>query len=297
MNTKQAKALSLPDFLARLGHQPARTRGPDIWYASPFRPDEKTPSFKVDHQRNVWFDFGEGHGGTIIDLVQRLYAPADVARALSIIADVHGGSAVPAAASRAAEPPAPKERPVVESVGAIADRALEAYVRSRAIPLDLARLYLQEIHYRAEGRPYKALAFANDSGGFEVRNPGFKGTVGPKDVSYLAVPGRDDAAVFEGAFDLLSALAHYRRERPASNVLVLNSVGMLERGIERLGAAGIRRLQAYLDHDSAGTGAWERLLLEPWDLRDSSGFYAGHKDANEFLKERARSAGGEHGRE
>ena len=67
MNSKQAKELPLPDFLAQLGYQPANVRGPDIWYRSPFRPDERTPSFKIDRNKNVWFDFGLGQGGTIID--------------------------------------------------------------------------------------------------------------------------------------------------------------------------------------------------------------------------------------
>lgn len=288
MNTKQAKELSLPDFLAQLGHAPVRTRGSDIWYTSPFRPDEHTPSFKIDHQKNVWFDFGMGKGGTIIDFVQHLYNTTDVARALSLIVDVNGGTATPAVTRHAPEMDAPRSRPVVQSVGAVTDRALEAYVLDRAIPLDLARLYLQEIRYQVEGRDYKALAFANDSGGFEVRNPGFKGSIGTKDITYLAIPERIDAAVFEGVFDLLSALTYYGMDRPASNVLVLNSVGMLDRGVERLDGAGIRRLQTYLDHDPAGDNTWQQLRQRgTWDMRDASSFYLGYKDANEFLKERA----------
>jgi hypothetical protein len=287
MNSKQAKELSLPDFLGRLGHEPARTRGNDIWYTSPFRPNEKTPSFKIDHQKNVWFDFGMGQGGTIIDLVQNLYRTPDVAKALSIIADVDGGVA------HACEWPtpcaeAPQTRPVIESVGGITDRMLEQYVRDRAIPLDLARVYLQEIRYRAGDRDYRALAFANDSGGFEVRNPGFKGTIGKKDISYLPNRARNDAAVFEGAFDFLSTLAHYERDRPESNVLVLNSVGMAERGMARLDAHGIQRVHAYLDHDPAGEGVLARLKQRGPLVHDASGFYLGFKDANEFLQDRRK---------
>lgn len=289
MNSKQAKELSLPDFLGQLGYAPARARGPDLWYTSPFRPQEHTPSFKIDRTKNVWFDFGMGQGGTIIDFVQHLYQVNDVARVLSTIAEVSGGvahaTAVPAFRASPATEAKPKERPLVETVTEIQDRALEAYLTSRAIPLDLARLYLQEIHYQVEGRSYRALAFPNDSGGFEVRTPSFKGTVGTKDITYLPNPERRDAAVFEGAFDLLSALAYYGRERPASNVLVLNSVAMQERAVERLREAGIDRLQTYLDHDAAGTSA-RAFLAEHgmWDMHDASGFYEGHKDVNAFWK-------------
>lgn len=58
MNSNQAKELSLPDFLGRLGFEPARMRGHDAWYTSPFRPNEHTPSFKIDQGKNVWYDHG-----------------------------------------------------------------------------------------------------------------------------------------------------------------------------------------------------------------------------------------------
>jgi hypothetical protein len=60
MNSNQAKELSLPDFLAQLGYEPARLRGQDAWYTSPFRPAERTPSFKTDQVKNVWYDHGMG---------------------------------------------------------------------------------------------------------------------------------------------------------------------------------------------------------------------------------------------
>lgn len=107
-------------------------------------------------------------------------------------------------------------------------------------------------------------------------------------------PGRPDAAVFEGAFDLLSTLAHYGRDRPESNVLVLNSVGMAERGIERLAAHGIQTVHAYLDHDQAGEELLSRLREREPLVQDASGFYLGFKDANEFLQDRRKR---ERGRE
>jgi hypothetical protein len=94
-----------------------------------------------------------------------------------------------------------------------------------------------------------------------------------------------DAAVFEGAFDLLSALAHYKRDQPASNVLVLNSVSMIDRAVTTLRGQGITKLSAFLDHDAAGADAWEQLRAQgPWEMLDASRFYAGFKDINEFLQ-------------
>ena len=66
------KRIDLVGYLDSLGHQPKLIRNSDYWYYSPFR-QEKTPSFKVNRQRNVWFDHGTGEGGTIIDLGVKLF--------------------------------------------------------------------------------------------------------------------------------------------------------------------------------------------------------------------------------
>jgi DNA primase len=40
-------------------------------YYSPFR-SETAPSFKVDFRKNLWYDFGSGEGGTMVDLVMKI---------------------------------------------------------------------------------------------------------------------------------------------------------------------------------------------------------------------------------
>ena len=284
MNTKQAKAEPLHEFLGRMGYQPAHVRGNDLWYTSPFRPDERTPSFKIDRVKNVWFDHGLGAGGTIIDFIEHLHQTGDVSRALSTIADILGRPAAPLNALPAVSQK-PRAAPVIDSIGALADRQLEAYVLSRSIPLELARLHLQEIGYRVDGNAYRALAFPNDAGGFEVRSPSFKGTVGPKAVRFLEKPESRTAAVFEGVFDFLSVLAYHGRAQANSNVLVLNSLSLLEEGMGRLSRAEVKRLYAYLDHDRAGEAGLQTLFRAYGDsLVDASGLYRGHKDANDYLK-------------
>ena len=293
MNSKQAKAEPLPEFLGRMGYQPAQVRGNDIWYRSPFRPDERTPSFKIDQVKNVWFDHGLGVGGTIIDFVQHLNQTENVSRVLSTIADILGrpvalGASSPIVYSgggRIAD--TPRTPPVIESLGVIADRKLEAYLMSRAIPVELARMYLQEIVYRVDDDAYRALAFPNDAGGFEVRSPSFKGTVGRKAIRFFNKPESRTAAVFEGVFDFLSVLAYHQKDRASSNVLVLNSVALLEEGVDRLTLSDVKELHTYLDHDAAGQNAREILAARwPDGLQDASGLYHGHKDMNDFLKSR-----------
>ena len=155
------------------------------------------------------------------------------------------------------------EKPQLVSITEIQNPMLEAYLRSRALPVDLARVYFEEAVYRFDGREYRALAFANDAGGYELRSPSFKGTLGSKDLRFIpATTLRPDAVVFEGAMDFVSALAHFGRERSDANVLVLNSTALTERGMRRLLEEGIHTTQTYFDHDASGRQATKRFELE-----------------------------------
>lgn len=71
MNTRlfscsEAKKIDLVEYLEILGFRPQKIRNNDYWYHSPLR-EEKTPSFKVNRKLNVWYDYGLGKGGDIIE--------------------------------------------------------------------------------------------------------------------------------------------------------------------------------------------------------------------------------------
>src|SRR5690349_9464238 len=61
-----AKQIDMVDYLASLNHHPEKIHNEDYWYVSPLR-DEKTASFKVNRQKQVWYDHGLGKGGDLID--------------------------------------------------------------------------------------------------------------------------------------------------------------------------------------------------------------------------------------
>ena len=61
------RQISLADFLARLGHEPVRRSGNELWYLAPYR-NERTPSFRVNVAKRLWYDFGLGKGGDIFTL-------------------------------------------------------------------------------------------------------------------------------------------------------------------------------------------------------------------------------------
>jgi len=56
MNTNEAKRIRIEEYLHSLGYNPVRRQGNSLWYKSPFR-DEQEPSFKVNTERNLWYDF------------------------------------------------------------------------------------------------------------------------------------------------------------------------------------------------------------------------------------------------
>jgi hypothetical protein len=63
---RQAREIDMVDYLSSIGFQPQKIRNNDYWYLSPLR-EEKEASFKVNRRLNVWYDFGIGSGGDIID--------------------------------------------------------------------------------------------------------------------------------------------------------------------------------------------------------------------------------------
>lgn len=71
MNIQHIKQISITDYLQRQGYMPVQIKGINHWYSSPFR-QESTPSFKVNTERNQWYDFGTGeHGDIAVSVAQR----------------------------------------------------------------------------------------------------------------------------------------------------------------------------------------------------------------------------------
>ena len=72
MNIEDVKQIPIADYLHSLGYSPVKQQGNGLWYKSPLR-EEHEPSFKVNTDRNLWYDFGAGKGGNLIALAKELY--------------------------------------------------------------------------------------------------------------------------------------------------------------------------------------------------------------------------------
>jgi hypothetical protein len=288
MNCQQANALCIVDFLASAGFKPEKSRTGHALYRSPLR-EEKTASFKVDTRKNLWYDHGAGTGGRLVDLVQAMHG-VELPDALRIIA---GTSTSAAPFQPPKQPSTPQASGVlITRVESLTHPALLTYCESRGIPSDVAQANLQEASFRVNGGPEQfALAFRNNSGGYELRNnnpayrtagkQGFMSCVGRKDFTLLASGAPDVVSVFEGFFDYLSALVVSGKAQPSHHVLVLNSVAQLKRALPQL--ASYKTINLYLDNDPAGKDGVKTIQAQFSGAADKSKTYEAHNDFNDYL--------------
>ena len=250
-------------------------------YHSPLRED-RTPSMKVDYDKNLWIDYGAGEGGTLIDLVMRMER-CDAGEAMRRLEQrisgtpsfsFHGYSNLVSSHRESAI--------AIEKVRPLENPALLAYLTKRGIDLDTARVHCSEVHYRVAGKSYFAVGFRNDAGGWELRNRYFKGCT-----SKAPTTRRGDyptCLVFEGFMDCLSYLTLKRNPNPPHNIVVLNSVTNLAKAVPFI--ASHERVYAYLDNDEAGRKATAELKATCRNLSDQSIHYRPYNDLNDYLRSR-----------
>lgn len=286
MNTNEAKRIRIEEYLHSLGYSPARQQGGSLWYKSPFR-DECEPSFKVNTERNLWYDFGAGRGGNIIALAQELYASDSLPYLLERIAE-QAPNVRPVSFSFGGQPFSKPSFRQLE-VAPLSSPALLSYLRQRGINTELAKRECYEVRYQTDGKPYFAVGFPNRSGGYEIRNKFFKGCIAPKDITHIrqTEPG-ETCCLFEGFMDYLSFLTLRQErhpDRPAlggQDHIVLNSVSNFSKALRPLG--DYERIHCFLDNDRAGLEALREIQREYGSrVRDASYVYSGYKDLNDYL--------------
>ena len=87
------RRMPLADFLARLGHEPVRRSGNELWYLAPYR-GERTSSFRVNVAKQLWYDFGLGKGGDIFTLAGEFLQSDDFMKQAKFIAEVCVGNGI-----------------------------------------------------------------------------------------------------------------------------------------------------------------------------------------------------------
>lgn len=275
MDVRQMREIPIADFLSAMGILPQKQKGGILWYNAPYR-TERTPSFKVDTNKNVWFDFGIGKGGDIFDLAGEFIGSGDFLLRAAFIAK-SGTCPLPVLKQPQRSE---KKETVFEDIWVrpLQDTRLLDYLEERGINAHVAIPNCEEVRYRVHGKRYYAIGFRNNAGGLELRNRFFKGCIPPKDIS-LKHNGSDVCTVFEGFMDYLSAM---QLGIIASDQLVLNSVSNVEKAVKAL--QGYGRIECFLDNDDAGRRTFQRLHdCFGEKVIDRSALYADHKDLNDYL--------------
>ena len=289
MTISEAKRIPIPFFLSSaLSLSPSRERPGEVWYLSPIR-EERTPSFKVDLQKNVWFDHGIGEGGTIIDLVIKLNG-GEPSEALSFLSKIDGGGTASEQKKNSKRTTKEHQKSAFEivSVKPLQNPVMVDYLSSvRGISIDIARTFVREVYFKREGSQKNlfAVGFRNDEGGYETRNALYKGNIGGKAITTLkGVEATGRVAVFEGFMDFLSVLTHFKMEKLTDDVIVLNSLSLLSSVLPIL--KEYEEIKLFLDRDDAGRAAVVEIGRVHAGAKDYSSLYKEYKDANEWLQKR-----------
>lgn len=295
MNISEAKQVRIVDFLAQLGHRAQYVKSEQHWYLSPLR-EERTPSFKVNDRLNEWYDFGEATGGDLVELGKYLCRTESVSEALAYIERHATGASLPRVRAPVT-PPRPIESDMKDLIVVpLRHHALLSYLHSRMIDADIGRMFCKEVHYELRQRSYFALAFGNISGGYEVRNPYYKGCIKGKDISLIQQSHgetQNRICVFEGFMDFLSYLTLKQAGDDAlcidapCDYLVMNSVYNLKKALMHL--QGYSFIHCYLDNDLAGQKTAETIAgMYGGRVSDEACRYPEHKDLNDCLRGKKR---------
>ena len=289
------KRYSIVEYLERKGIRPVRKTSTYVMYRSPLR-EETHPSFKVDTEKNLWIDYAEGRGGSIIDLCIRLEGCTLSEAICRLGQNALEHTAYCSCSSKRETSISPNQRKDITASGtrrltSISDTLpphLQEYLKKeRCIDLEKATPFLKCISYEVRERRYEAIGFANSSGGYELRdNHLFKGTIAPKDITPIFEDKAQPVCLFEGFMDFLSFLS--MKEEVTNQCLVMNSVSNVVRSIHYLNKRNITSVRAFLDNDDAGRKAVQEFVNTGFKVEDIAVYYRDFKDLNEYHVSRVR---------
>ena len=287
------KRYPIVEYLERKGIKPVRRTPAYALYRSPFREDTH-PSFKVDTEKNLWIDYAEGRGGSIIDLCMRLEG-CTLSEAIRLLGrnapdyTACNSQKADRAMKRSSIPMASASgvRRLIEISDTLPPHLLKYLEEDRCINLEKAMPFLRCISYEVRGLHYQAIGFANQSGGYELRDNGtFKGTIAPKDITPIFADRVEPVCIFEGFMDFLSFFS--MKEEVIHHCLVMNSVSNVAKAIRYLNDRHLTHIRAFLDNDDAGKRATNDFIRAGFKVEDMSVHYRNFKDLNEYHVHRVR---------
>lgn len=285
------QSIKISDYLKAKGIYPFKRYNGYSMYHSPFR-EERNPSFKVSEIKNLWIDYGTNEGGTLIDLVLKMFPNLTVSRAImEIEADMLTDSIF--SFQRPRNPIKRGTLPESDGNSGIkifdikelgSKPALTAYLKSRGIELRTAKKYCKEVYFNVGDKRFFGIGCENENG-WSIRNKFWKGCSG-QGISHFK-KGHQQLAIFEGIFDLLSYLELEKEKNLAQDFMVLNSLVNIKRSLPTI--MSYDSIVLLLDRDEAGRKATSELLKSVPKCYDTSDWYEPFKDLNDYLLSNQKS--------
>ena len=282
MNCKQFNSIKLEEVLFSLGHHPTKQTEKEAWFLNPFA-NENHASFKLDKRNNIWFLHSEGIGGNNTDFMQK-YLKASVKEVLEWAENQNFSSFQPQNVFHSKNP---KKNYIITEIKQFQNENLKNYLHQRGLSQAVYPL-IKEVHFTIGEKNLYAIGFENLSGGWELRNSFYKGSLIKKDISILNFNNESQnqnetgkrIVVFEGFMDALS----FVEMKPffKGDVLVMNSISLLNKTKEYL--KNYSEFHLFLDNDKAGEHCKNSILESFPEAKDHTEIYALHKDLNDYLK-------------
>jgi len=287
MNCKQFNSISLEEVLLSLGHLPTKQNEKEAWYLNPFA-CESQASFKLDKRINAWYLYSEGIGGNNTDFMKK-YLNSSVNEVLDWAQKQSFYSFHQQQQIKKSEP-----NYRIDEIMDIQNPNLKNYLQERGLSPKIYD-YIKEVRFTVGEKRLYAIGFENLSGGFELRNSFYKGSLLKKDISILDLNIKDTSnfqdgnikgvAVFEGFMDALSFIE--MQKSFTGDIIVMNSIALLNKSIEHL--KNYSDINLFLDNDTPGIKCKSRIIKSFPEAKDHSGIYSNHKDLNEFLIQRIKN--------
>lgn len=286
MNCKQFNSISLEEVLLSLGHLPTKQNEKEAWYLNPFA-SESQASFKLDKRINVWYLHSEGVGGNNTDFMKK-YLKTSVNEVLDWAQKQSFSSFHQQEHIKKSEP-----NYRIDEILNLENVKLQKYLKERGLNSKIYE-YIKEVRFTIGEKKLYAIGFENLSGGFELRNSFYKGSLLKKDISIFNLNSNVQdisnfqdknikaVAVFEGFMDALSFIE--MQKSYSGDILVMNSIALLKKSIEYL--KNYSEIHLFLDNDSAGIKCKSQITKSFPEAKDHSSVYSNHKDLNEFLMDR-----------
>jgi DNA primase len=309
MNSEQAKRISLPMIMSRLGYEPVAIKKGDRerWYLSPFR-KETMPSFVTSllGGKWIWKDFGDT-GGTVIDFIMRHESYTQVSQALEFLDKMFGkqshsregvGKKAKQTFSFKQQPGASaeifeKQLEFIKAIPIENHQIVKYLTQERHINKAVILKYLKEVYYKNKitDKQFFAFGMENQSGGYEIRAATdeypFKSALNGRDITLIKGLNNENnqVSIFEGMTDFLSLLTWNKIEHLKEDAIVMHSLSSFDKTVSYIKNNNYQNVDLYLDNDNSGKAASQKFVEALREkIQSQNSLYAEYKDINDLLR-------------